>query len=364
MCTSRIRSIRVFLGVIVLALLPVAGFASEGSGLKHSIAADIVGKLGLKEAPVSDPTRDRITPREVELMFYAPIDHRFDGMVSGAAHFEAGEVYFELHEAYIKTSKLIPRSRVKLGSYFLGIGRLNRFHRHDWPFISAPKVHEDFLDEEGVQDTGLEYVWLTPLPFYLEVTLGMTSGFTFGHSHEAGSRPRTPTHYTRLGTYADLGDTGGIEIGLNYLGRKATDGEHMRLFGLDSTAKWKDGKVLRWLLQTEIWLRHLRSASNLLQKDLGGYFYPQYGFSENWALGIRFDMFNELTRTSAVTGQREKNINYGIIPTLSYTSSEFAKFRLAYGYHGERELSETQFTDHVIELQATFILGAHPAHEF
>ncbi len=111
-------------------------------------------------------------------------------------------------------------------------------------------------------------------------------------------------------------------------------------------------------------MRHLRSATNQLQKDLGGYLYPQYGFDETWSLGIRLDVFNELTRTSALTGQREKNINYGIVPTLTYRSSEFAKFRLAYGYHGERELSETQFTDHVIELQATFIMGAHPAHDF
>ncbi len=297
-------------------------------------------------------------------MFYGAIDHRFDGMVSSAAHFEGGAVFFELHEAYIKTSKLIPRSRIKLGSYFLGIGRLNRFHRHDWPFISAPKSHENFLDAEGVQDTGLEYAWLLPIPFYLEWTLGFTSGFTFGHTHEAGSRPRMPTHYTRLGTYTDLSDESGIELGFNYLGRKATNGERLRLFGLDSTAKFMSGKTLRWLLQGELWLRHLRSSTNLLQKDLGSYIYSQYGFNKNWFLGIRFDAFNELTRTSALTGQREKNITYGIVPTATYASSEFSKFRLAYNYYEERELSETKFTDHRIELQSTFILGAHPAHDF
>ncbi len=238
--------------VLAVSILSSAPAAAESSGLQYSVAADIVGKLGLKEAPATDVTRDRVTPREVELIFFGPIDHQFSGVVSAAAHFENGETFFEIHEAFVKSSKLIPRSRVQFGAFFLGVGRLNRIHRHDWPFISAPKVHEDFLDEEGVQDTGIEYSWLTPLPFYLDITLGVTSGFNFGHTHAAGTRPRTPTHYTRLATFLDSGENGGIELGVNYLGWRATDGERLRLYGLDGAAKWNEGKVLRWFIQTEV----------------------------------------------------------------------------------------------------------------
>lgn len=350
---------------LLLTIMPAFALAgSDGTGLQYSLAADIVGKLGLKEAPEVDAQRDRLTPREVELMFYGPIDHRFDGMISAAAHYEAGVVNFELHEAYVKSSKLLPRSRIKLGQYFLGVGRLNRIHRHDWPFISTPRVHEQFFDDEAAIDTGIEYGWLTPLPFYLDVVVGAGSGFAFGHTHSVGARPLIPTHYTRISTFSELGLSGGMEIGLNYLGRRAADNEKLVLVGLDNTMKWREGRVLRWLFQTEIWWRLLRSSTNENQRSLGGYFYTQYGFSETWQLGLRLDAFNELTRTNAITNQREKNIRYAVVPTLTFVSSEFLKFRGAYTFESERELSETQFTDHRLEFQATFILGAHPAHDF
>src|SRR5690606_122720 len=96
-----------------------------------------------------------------------------------AAHSEDGTYLFEVHEAYLKSSKLLNRVRMKLGQYFLGIGRLNRFHRHDWPFTLVPKVHSTFFDSngEGVVDTGVEVSWLIPASFFLEWTLGITNGW-------------------------------------------------------------------------------------------------------------------------------------------------------------------------------------------
>lgn len=358
--------LRIAVAILGSALGParVARAADPITGLQYSIAADVVGKLGAKHMPNPPADRDRLFAREAELVFYGPIDHKFDGLVSAAAHFETGQNFFEIHEAYVGSTKFLPRSRFKLGQYFLGVGRLNHVHRHDWPFTSAPRVHETFFASEAAIDSGLEYGYLPPLPFYLDLNVGVTSGHTFGHTHTAGKRPLTPTHYARLATYADLWDQAGMEIGLNYLGRKSDARLESRLYGFDFLAKAREGKTVRWLLQHESWLRHERNAARVLEKKLGTYTFPQYGFSPEFLFGVRFDSFSHLNKTNALTQQREKNVYWTVVPTATYKPSEFSTFRLSYSNTVYRELSETLSTDHLIELQATFILGAHPAHEF
>src|SRR4051812_3185419 len=100
------------LAVVVSAHAETLGGA--GTGLQASIAGDIVGRFGT-ENNGSDVAKDyspanKLAPREGEALFYAPIDHLFDGLLNLAAHEEKGEFKFEIHELYISTSKLIPRS--------------------------------------------------------------------------------------------------------------------------------------------------------------------------------------------------------------------------------------------------------------
>jgi hypothetical protein len=138
----------------------------------------------------------------------------------------------------------------------------------------------------------------------------------------------------------------------------------MNLYGVDLLAKVRDGKTVRFLLQHESWLRHEVNNARNTEKKFGTYTFPQYGFNPNWLAGVRFDSFSHLNKTNAVTNQREKNVFWTVVPTLTYKHSEFSTFRASYSNTVYRELSETRMTDHLIELQAVFILGAHPAHEF
>ena len=109
--------------------------------LQTSVSADIVSSAALSdkdEAPLEAYNGMKV--RTAEFMFFSPIDQTFDGALNFAAHTEGNVVFStpEVHEAYIQTSKLIPRSRLKMGQYFLAIGRLNKFHQHDWPFVITP----------------------------------------------------------------------------------------------------------------------------------------------------------------------------------------------------------------------------------
>ena len=344
----------------LLGSLLACSLHADDMGMKTSAAVDIVGATKIsKESDASD----RLDVRAAELLLYGPIDPTFDGLLSIAAHQEAEGSFFEFHEAYIASSKLIPRSQVRVGQFFLNIGRLNSVHRHEWPFISAPKVHEQFFGAEGVADSGLEYSYLAPLPFFLDLSFGLTNGWVYGHSHNQGAKPRQPIRYARAGSYVSLFANGGAKTGFNYLERRAADGENMTLVGLDLVAKWRAQQTLLFLLQSEAWFRTKQALHGDKEQSLGAYVYPQHALREDLFFGSRFDYYSILTLKD-VTNKDIDNATYAIVPTLTYKASEFATLRIAYNYEWSKMASQEDKQNQKLEMQATFIMGAHPAHDF
>lgn len=350
--------------IVVFARIGVAD-VHDDTGLKMAASVDLVGSAKLFDSPMGI---DRLAVREAELVVFSPTDHLFDGRLSLAAHEETGKYLFEVHEAYLGSTRLIPRSRFRVGQFFLGIGRLNQFHRHDWPFISAPRYHKEFMgdgvDVEAAIDTGLEFSYLLPFPFYLDVTVGLTNGWVLGHAHSLGDKAKTPTHYLRLLTYAGLAERAGLQVGLNYLGRVDSTGVGTMLLGVDATAKWSEAKVTKLLLQSEVWYRAKGPSGPEPEKAIGLYVFPNYclDFLDLYA-GLRFDLFKQLNLKNAV-GDPLGNIDYAVVPTISYRPSEFTTIRLAYHYGQERRDGDATVNNHKIEGQAVFIMGAHPAHDF
>lgn len=327
--------------------------------IQTSAAIDITAPFDF-----DDSTDNKLDIRSAELLFFGPLDPTFDATLNFAAHNEEGEFHAELHEAYLSSSKLIPSSRFKAGKFFLGIGRLNQFHQHDWPFISAPRVQAEFFDEEGIADSGGEFSTLLPLDSYWDVTVGVTNGYTYGHSHDAGRKPRVPLHYVHPVNYIDFGSNGGLQWGANYVGRTDADGVQMQLYGLDFVFKKMEGKVVDFLLQSEIWYRNMKAPEEDRTEDIGAYIYPQVALNERLFAGVRVDLFSELSRTFQSDGSKQDNLNYGVVPTLTYKHSEFTLFRAAYGYDVETFKGESDTIHQKIELQIVSILGAHPAHSF
>ncbi len=347
--------------ILGLAFYVNVARAEDGTGLKISASVDTVAQVNLVKGNAS-PTN--IIPRGAEVTLTAPVDHLFDGTLSFAAHGNE-DAGVELHEGWIGTTKLIPRSRIRLGQFFLGVGRLNQFHQHDWPFISAPRIHQQLFAFEGVFDTGLEYNYLIPVPFYLELTLGLTAGFVFGHSHVRASAPppKTPTNYVRLTSYVPMPFGGGSQIGLNYLGNRSNNDIDFKMIGLDFTAKWKEVKTNQLLIQSEVWYRTQRTGAAASLNTLGFYLYPEYYLGENFFLGCRLDYFANLNLKDAL-GLDVTNTEVNVVPTVSWKPSEFTTFRLAYNHRPEVSPAAGTRTQQYLEFQSIFILGAHPAHDF
>jgi len=234
--------LRYLFPLLFLFLSPRIYASFLDSGLEIGLAGDLVYSQSLNSKSGAD---EKLRLRGAELVLYGPIDHVWEGRLSLAAHDEAGQTNFEVHELYVESHSLLPSTSVKIGQFFLGIGRLNRFHQHDWPFTTAPKVHRDFLDKEGVFDAGVETSTLLPTQQYLKLTLGLTSGYRYGHVHSSGTKPKVPTHYLRLNTFFPMRAASGVEWGASYLGRTNSQNEKNQLLEINLTAKWREGRILR-----------------------------------------------------------------------------------------------------------------------
>lgn len=376
---------KIALSLAVSSLLASSAHATlinkeNPTGLKVGVSVDLLGSFG-EAAPVTD--KGRFFLREAEISFLAPIDQTFEGVLSLAAHregeidsttgIETSEMHIGIHEAYISTSKLIPRSRIRLGQFFLGIGRLNQFHRHDWPFVSAPRIHEELFGDEGILDQGLEYSFLAPTDFYLDFTLGITNGWGFGKGEGLEYRPKMNTHYARVATYLDAGEGSGALIGLNYLSNTGLNlvdeagptyaSRKNTHFGLDATYKVKEGKSTKFLFQSEFWQRKITQTDFEEGKVTKGfYLYPEMGLGETMAFGVRFDFTKNHNYQDMATGEDVNENIIAYVPTLTYKPSEFSSFRVAYTKETNTRTKEEDLWK--AEIQSVFILGTHPAHDF
>lgn len=353
--------------VIALLLCPILTIAQESkaqgvfSDLKTTASLDLVSNIYTSD---KDDRVFGVDVRSAEFMLYGPIDHIFDGTINFAGHSDAGEFIFGLHEGYVSSSKLIPSSRFRVGKFFLGLGRLNQFHQHDWQFTTAPKSHETFFADEGAADTGVEYSYVFPTEHFFEVTAGVTSGYCYGHCHGAGKKPPRPLYYIHPVTFFEFSSQSGLQFGLSYLTRKDDLQVETHLGGFDLTFKKRHGKLLQWLLQTEAYYQDQGGGTSEALKQVGGYLLTQYGMHENWFLGLRLDAFSELSKKFQTTGERRKDLDYAIVPILTWKPSEFSTLRLSYTYDVNTTQGDEDIKNHLAQIQFNFILGAHPAHDF
>lgn len=350
-----------FAALALLAIAPNASAQADLGGLKMFSAIDLVSDFGIQNPPADS---GRLRVRSFEIAAFAPVDPTFDAMLALAGHDEEGKTEIELHEAYISSSKVIPRTRFKVGRFFLGVGRLNQFHVHDWPFTHAPKSHTTFFSEEGVADTGIEFGHLLATETPIDIVVGVTNGWHYGHTTTGGRRPKTATHYLHPTLFLDMGDSSGWLLGASYLGRTDDDSVQTRLSGFDVTYKKRNGKTISRLFQTENYHRVQTSSTTALNEDVGGYLYGEMAVGEEgWATGLRLDWFSNLSLTDGA-GETRRNFDYGAAPTVTYRTSEFSFLRASYFCGVETKAGDENRIEQRIDLQLVALIGTHPSHDF
>jgi hypothetical protein len=328
---------------------------------------------------------NRIFPREIELSFFGQVDPYARGTVifEAAEEFEDGEraLEFNLAEAYLELISLPWGFQVKGGRERLRFGLLNEFHLHDRPQPDSPAVLTRFFGEEGLTENGAELVWVAPLPVYLQAIVGIFDGDNedaFGY----GSL-RDPLLSARLRTFFELGPAGAIQLGASGLYGRTAEGPRASYVGVDAKYKYtpagwshalltvggellfarrkvssasdtgEDGEASAALIRR---VRQEPGETDFEKRDAYGYYvWADVQPWKPWLFGLRYDW------TEFPTGPGHE---WALEPYIAWMPSEFLRFRLAYKYTTRSEFGAGPDTLNELFLQATFILGAHPAHPF
>ena len=323
---------------------------------------------------------NRFFPREVELSLFGQIDPYARGtvIVETGEEDPGGELTAALAEAHLTLLTLPYGLQAKLGQLRNRFGWSNERHAHDLPWVDVPNVYRNFFGEEGLRERGAEVSWVPDTPFYFEALVGLFDGdneVAFGRG-----KLNEPLITGRLRTFFEPGLEHGILLGVSAAHGQTPDRLRSTLFGVDARYKYTpDGwrhalltvgaegiySIRRIEREAEIAEEATGETSIALEKrtrrHLGWYAYAEVQPWLRWALGARYDWSQY-----PVDSGRE----WAVEPYVTFWPSEFLRFRLAYK-HTERT-QRSPFSDSggsgrlVDELlfQASFILGAHPAHAF
>jgi len=336
-----------------------------------------------------DPQQRGFSLRNAELSLDGAVDPYLKGFANIVWKLDqANESEVELEETYLQTTSLPGNLQLKAGQFFAAFGRQNSQHPHAWAFVDEPLILNRMFGGEGLRNVGTQVSWLTPLPFYTELTLGVFDGeggtaFSFRDPSTDATHGRTPVdrnlegvgdllYVPRIASSFDLTDSQTLVLGASgAVGPNDSGADtQTRIYGVDAYWKWKSPKAhggfpfVSW--QTEAMHRDYEAGAdptnNLTEEtltDWGMYSQVLWGFYEGWVVGLRGDY------VTGDKGQYDPNDIYRgtrdrISPNLTWYPSEFSKIRLQYNFdHGDLFGNEQS-----VWCQIEFLLGSHAAHKF
>ena len=382
---------------------PFALYQRRGAGqllFDMGIAADFVGNLTQRNVDKAGagtfPGREnRFFPREVEISLFGQIDP----YARGEVRLEMGEeergqeTDASLAEAHLTLMTLPFNTQLKMGQMRSRYGWMNELHAHDLPWTDVPAVYRHYFGEEGLTEKGFELTWVPDLPFYLEALVGIFNG----DNETAFGRRRIsePLLTGRIRTFFELTDEHAIQLGASVASGVSAERQRHTLPGFDVRYKYRPEGWLHPLLTLGgegIWSIRRQEVTNelvipaqLVDTDgdgipdtpagadsvltvgrhrtitrFGGYAYGELQPLRRWAFGVRYDK----------TQLPERGNEWAIGPYVTFWPSEFLRFRLGYRLTSRSQdegFSANEASARKVDelfFQATFILGAHPAHPF
>jgi hypothetical protein len=346
--------------------------------LDIGVAGDFVGNITQRNVEKATGgtfagRENRFFPREIELSLFGQIDPyaRGEVRIEAAEEFEDGErgIGVNLAEAHLTLLTLPFGTQAKLGFMRNRFGLLNQLHLHDGPQVDRPNVLTRFFGEEGLRESGAEVTWVAPLPFYLEALVGAFNGDN-EESFGRGSL-KAPLVTGRLRTFFEFLETSAIQVGLSGATGETPERRRSTLAGFDLKYKltpegWRHplvtvaGEALYSDRRLEVF-DDAGAGEERTRKRFGWYAYGEVQPWRRWLGGVRYDW----TQYPVDPGSE-----WAVEPYIAFMPSEFLRFRLAYKhtdrshrFTGPDDRGSARVFDEFL-FQATFILGAHPAHPF
>jgi len=303
---------------------------------------------------------------EAEVSFLATVDPYWT-LVSNIVFVGDGAV--DPEEIWARSTN-IPSIQLKLGKLRGTFGKHGLLHTHAFPFIQAPIIMSNTIGEEGFKAAGVEAAWLTPLPWYAELTGGLYEAIGPDADHPLDLGSSRHDNLPLLGHFKntfDLNDATTLEAGASILQGRGTDGHMHGTYGGDLTFRnvpAKNSNRRGWILQGEYLQRGSIVSGDYLREQDGGYASFQYRLSQVWWAGIRGERARKSVADFVVDDTLTPipaNVNR-FSANIAWAPSEFSFLRLEYS-HGEADQG-IHPTDDRITIQASYTIGYHPAHAY
>jgi hypothetical protein len=300
--------------------------------------------------------------REVEFGFSNPVDPygRAD-LILAIERQDNGEYTPDIEEGYFTYTDLPYDLQARFGKFYSVFGKANMFHTHAMPWVDKPNVIRKFFGDEGLNDGGAELSWLVPNPWdnYMQLTFDVQSN---GNEASFGGPQASDLMYvTHLKNFFDIDRASGIELGGSFAtgANDKTGGPHRTyLEGLDLTYKWRHPqqglyKSLTWM--NEILFSQKQQGSDDTINSYGMYSSLEYQLNRRWSVFGRYD-FTQFPDNSSL---HENSYTTG----LTFHQSEFMFWRVQFE-HTDGENYAGNVNRNEIWLQADFLIGLHPAHQY
>jgi hypothetical protein len=325
------------------------------------VLTDVVGQLS--ESSADGEGNDKLSAREVELVFGHPIDpySRLD-VTATFSDFEAAS----LEEAYLTHWGLPGELKARAGRLRPKVGKASPLHRDSLDTVDEPLVVSSYLGAEGLSRTGVEVSGFLPFPWTAvvhELTAGVMEGGVGEGGMLFGGTRRRPSLYGHLKNFWEISETSNVEFGATYLvGSKDADPRwEVNALGLDATLVHHVTPTNKLKWQNELYLQDRDEAfsiaddgtrTNFHDHPWGLYTLLDYRLSPRFGVGGRFDYVEPIDADPATLIRHADTAWSGY---LTFYQSEFARWRL--------QLRHTNFAwggdDNTVFLQGTMAIGVH-----
>jgi len=271
-------------------------------------------------------------------------------------------------EVWVRNTS-IPAIGLRLGQLRGTFGKHGLLHTHAFPFIQAPIIMANTIGEEGFKDPGLEAAWLTPLPWFSELTAGAYSAVGPDADHPLDLGSTEHDNIPLLGHFKnvfDLSSETTLELGQSVLEGRGTDDRHHGAFGADLTVRNVPAKASNrhgWILQGE-YIQKGSWDGGYFREQNGGYASFQYRLGQTWWAGIRGEEARKSFADFVVDdfgAPVPAKIDRGNV-NIAWVPSEFSFIRLEYS-HAKADAGIHRTDDRIL-LQASYTIGYHPAHAY
>jgi hypothetical protein len=363
----RISSLLLAIGIAAIPCAPTRAVA-QTSSMFSNLANPSIGMNALFSAQAAPNLDQAYGPHfdEAEISLLSVVDPYWT-FVSNIVFLPDHTV--DPEEVWVRSTN-IPGIQLKLGKIRGTFGKHGLLHTHAFPFIQAPIIMPNSIGEEGFKAAGAEVSWLTPLPWYAELTGGAYEATPVDADHPLDFGSTRHDNVPFLGHFKnefDVNDATTLEVGASYLEGRGTDGFVHSAAGGDVTFRnvpAKNSNRRGWILQSEYIQKASTRGGSYTKEQNGGYTSFQYRFSQVWWAGIRGeqsrDSFTDFV-VDAAGNPLTANIKRGSV-NLAWMPSEFSYVRLEYS-HAKADAG-VHPTDDRIMLQLSYTIGYHPAHAY